>query len=86
MSSSLEIPPDHCLGTGSTWKEQIITRPQMARFAGIDLQIRANRLILADRFRVPEPNPPFFCESRFGGLKIANRRFEALRANRSRVL
>ena len=26
-----------------------------------------------------------FCESRFGGLKIANRRFEAIRANRSHV-
>ena len=40
----------------------------MARFARIDSQIRANRLILANRFRVPEPNP-FFCEYRFGGAK-----------------
>ena len=33
----------------------------MARFARIDSQIRANRLILANRFRVPDwrvPNPP----------------------------
>ena len=149
----------------------------MARFARINSQIRANRLILVNRFRVPEANPegpgiekihsrsnawknhspthkifilawnfhsrfenfildwkfqsqalffcgqrgarnenfildwkfhsvlkawffqyrlsrlnffnpgalwePLFCESRFGGLKIANRRFEAIRANRS---
>ena len=27
-----------------------------------------------------------FCESRFGGLKSANRRFEAIRANRSHVM
>ena len=47
--------------------------------------IRANRLILANRFRVPELSP-FFCESRFGGLKIANRRFEAIRSNRSHVM
>ena len=52
----------------------------MARFARIDSQIRANRLILANRFRVPELNP-FFCESRFEGLKIANRRFEAIHSN-----
>ena len=57
----------------------------MARFARIDSQIRANRLILANRFRVPELNP-FFCESRFGGLIIANLRFEAIRANRSHVM
>ena len=57
----------------------------MARFARIDSQIRANRLILADRFKFPELNP-FPCESRFGGLTIANRRFEAIRANRFHVL
>ena len=57
----------------------------MARFAQTDSQIRANRLILANLFRVPELNP-CFCESRFGGLKIANRRFEAIRANRSNVM
>ena len=59
----------------------------MARFARIALQIRANRLILANRFRVPELNP-FFRKSRFGGLKNANRGFEveAIRANRSHVL
>ena len=49
------------------------------QFVRIDSQIRANR------FRVPELNP-LFCESRFRGLKIANRRFEAIRANRSHVM
>ena len=29
---------------------------------------------------------PFFCELRFGSLKIANRRFEAIRANRLHVM
>ena len=29
---------------------------------------------------------PLFCESRFGGLKIANGRFQAIRANRSHVM
>ena len=59
----------------------------MARFARIDSQIRANGLILANRFRVPELNP-FFCKSRlsFRGAKIANRRFEAIRSNRSHVM
>ena len=57
----------------------------MARFARIDLQIRANRLILTNRFTVPELNP-LFCVSRFGGLEIANCRFEAIRANRSHVI
>ena len=54
----------------------------MARLGRIDSQIRANRLILANRFRVPELKPFFFCESRFGGQKIANRSFEVIRANR----
>ena len=57
----------------------------MARFAQIDSQIRANRLILANRFRVPELDP-FSCELHFVSLKIANRRFEAIRANRSHVM
>ena len=57
----------------------------MARFARIDSQICANSPILASHFIVPELNP-FFCESRFGGLKIANRSFEAIRANRSHVM
>ena len=47
---------------------------QMVRFAQIDSQIRANGLILAHRFRVPELNP-FFVNRASGGLKIANRRF-----------
>ena len=44
--------------------------PKMAQFARIDSQIRANRLILANRFRVPElqkrsgdPNPYYFSKS-----------------------
>ena len=57
----------------------------MAQFTRIDSQIRADWLILANRFRVPELNP-FFCESRFGGLKIANRGVEAIRTNRSHVM
>ena len=59
----------------------------MARFARIDSQIRANRLILANRFRVPGLNP--FLANRAsggGGANIANRRFEAIRANRSHVM
>ena len=52
----------------------------MARFARIDSQIRANRLILANRFRVPKLNP-LFCESRFEGLKIVNRTFKAKSGN-----
>ena len=53
----------------------------MARFARIDSQICADRLILANRFRVPELNP-FFATRASGVLKIANRRFEAIRGNR----
>ena len=60
----------------------------MARFARIDSQIRANRLILANRFRVPELNPFFLGGgSRASeGLKVANRRFEVIRTNRSQVM
>ena len=43
-------------------------------------------MILANRFRVPKPNPFFSCESRFGGLKIANCRFEAIRTNPSHIM
>ena len=57
----------------------------MARSARIDSQIRANHLILANRFRVPELNP-LFANRASEGLKIANRRFEAIRANRSHVM
>ena len=57
----------------------------MARFARIDSRIRANRLILANRSRVPELNP-FFANRASGGLKRANRRFEAIRANRSHTV
>ena len=58
----------------------------MARCARIDSQIRANRLILANRFRVSRTAEPFFCESHVGALKIANRRFAAIRANRSHIV
>ena len=44
-----------------------------------DRKIRANRLILANRFRAQETEP-LFGESPYGGLEIANRRFEAIRA------
>ena len=57
----------------------------MAQFARIVSQIHANRLILANRFRIPELNP-FFGDRASEGLKIANRRFEAIRANRSHVM
>ena len=40
----------------------------MGRFARIDSQIRTNRLILANRFRVPELNP-FFANRASGGYK-----------------
>ena len=39
----------------------------MARFARIDPQIRANRLILANRFGVPALNPFFFANRASGG-------------------
>ena len=57
----------------------------MARFARIDSQIRANRLILANRFQGSQTEP-FFANRASGGLTIANRRFEAIRANRSHVM
>ena len=48
--------------------------------------IRANRF--ADSPESPEGSrtEPLFCESRFGALTLANRRFEAIRANRSNVM
>ena len=52
----------------------------MARFARIDLQIRADRLICAN-LQIGSRYEPIFCESRFGARQIANRRFEASRAN-----
>ena len=57
----------------------------MAGFARIDSQIRANRPIHAKHFRGSRTEA-LFCEARLGALKIANRRFEAIRANRSNVL
>ena len=58
----------------------------------LDGPIRANRF--ADSRESPDSREsfqgprtePLFCESRFGGLKVANRRFEAIRANRSHVM
>ena len=70
----------------------------MARFARIDSQIRANRLVLANRFRLPELNPflrialrgPLNCESQVSGdsrkslARYENSFFfcESIRANR----
>ena len=59
----------------------------------LDGPIRANRFTASrgspdsrESFQaLPELNP-FFCESRFAGLKIASRRFEAIRANRSHLM
>ena len=51
----------------------------------LDGPIRANRLISANRFRDPKLNP-FFANRASGHKKIANRRFEAFRANRSNVM
>ena len=48
----------------------------MARFARIDSQIRGNRL------KLPEMNPFLFENRATGHLKIPNRRFEVIRANR----
>ena len=42
----------------------------MARFARIDSQIRANRLIFANRFRVPDLNPFFANHASGGGSKL----------------
>ena len=58
----------------------------------LDGPIRANRF--ADSRELPDSREsfqgsqtePLFCESRFGGLKTANHRFKAIRANRSHVL
>ena len=52
----------------------------MAQFARIEAQTRANRLILANPFRASKLNP-FFVNRASGGLKIANRRSAAIRAN-----
>ena len=56
-----------------------------AQFRRIDSQIRENRLILANCFRVPELNP-FLLRIAFRGVKLSNRRLEPIRANRSHVL
>ena len=58
---------------------KVFHRPKLSNFF-VSARIRRgghakNRLILANRLRVPELNP-FFCESRFGGLEIANRASE----------
>ena len=61
------------------------------RIPCLDGPIRANRF--ADSRESPDSREsfqgsriePLFRELRFGGLKVANRRFEAIRANRSNV-
>ena len=63
-----------------------------ACISDLDGPIRANRF--ADSRESPDSlelfqgsqTEPLFCESRFGGLKTANRRFEAIRASRSNVM
>ena len=53
----------------------------MAQVVRINLQIRANRPDSRESLEGSRTEP-FFCESRVGsGLKIANRRFEAIRTN-----
>ena len=52
----------------------------------LDGPIRANRLTLSRIVSGFLNSEPLFCESRFRGLKIANRRFEAIRAHRSHVM
>ena len=72
---------------------------QRPKFAGKSLQldgpIRVNRFADSresphsrESFQGSQAEPLFYCESCFGGggLKIANRRFEAIRANCSHVL
>ena len=51
---------------GKSENRPSVHRSKMTRFARIDSQIRANRLILANRFRVPELNP-FFANRASGG-------------------
>ena len=58
----------------------------MARFARIDSQIRADRLILANRFTVAELNPFLANRASGGGVKLGNRRLEAISANRSDIM
>ena len=53
----------------------------MTRFARIDSQAGDMR----ESFQVSRPET-LVCESRFGGLKIASRSFEAIRANRPHVM
>ena len=51
---------------------------KMARFKRIDSQIRADRLTLANHFRLPELNPFFLRIALRGAKKNSNRRFEAI--------
>ena len=60
---------------------------------GLDGLIRANRFADSressdsrESFQGSCTEPLFLCDSRFGGLKIANRRFEVICANRSHVM
>ena len=90
VDSGLKPPFEPCLTfpkfskPQSGAKHQSIGDPQ--EIADYWLQtFRMEGGILTNRFRVPEVNP-LFCESRFGGLKIANRGFEVICANRSHVM
>ena len=66
-------------------KKNVCVQFPFPRFALIDSQIRTNRLIHANRLRVPELNP-LSCESRFGALKHCELQVEAIRANRLDVI
>ena len=62
--------------------EQMVTARKQQTRCSVDSRpwdgpIRLNRV------RVPELNPLFCCEMRFGALTISNRRFKTIRANNS---
>ena len=56
----------------------------MARLAQIDSQIRANRLILANRFRVPELNPFFLRIAPWGAKKCESQVWDDSRESLAR--
>ena len=56
----------------------------MAWFARINSQIRANRLILANRFRVPELNPLFLRIALWGAKNCESQVWGDLRESRAR--
>ena len=69
-----------CLCRLCTHHQKQQSKAKQGLAQNLDGPIRANRLILANRFRVNSRTEPS------GQLKIANRSFEAIRANRSNVI